>query len=79
MIQNTPKKTKKVKKKHLKNVNFEKKKKVGFFFLFSTHPASFKKNVIFGYFSRGGNKQSCQMMTYIGVGGGTYTNLPIEV
>ena len=56
-----PKKNKKSKKKHLKNENFEKKKKGGFFSPFSTHPVSFKKNVIFGHFSRGGGGGGCKM------------------
>ena len=34
------------------------KDKEGFFFFFSTHPASFKKNIISGHFSRGGGLQN---------------------
>ena len=56
----TPQKKQKKWKKHLKNENFE--KKVGFF-PFSTHPASLKKNVIFGHFSGGeGEAAKCYFL-----------------
>ena len=40
------------------------KKKVGFFSFFSTYPASFKKNVIFGHFSRGGGAAKCHFLDF---------------